>query len=48
MVYRSGRDMLADIMRGDRSSLDAWWRAVSARNTGFIVQDHTTVCEVFK
>jgi hypothetical protein len=32
----------------DRESLDAWWRAVSARNAGLVRQDHTTVCEVFK
>jgi hypothetical protein len=32
----------------DRASLEAWWRAVSARNAGAIKRDQQTVCEVFK
>jgi hypothetical protein len=32
----------------DREALDAWWRAVSARNAGSIRSDHQTVCEVLK
>jgi hypothetical protein len=32
----------------DRWSLEAWWRAVSARNGGMAGRDHQTVCEVFK
>ena len=35
-------------LRCDRKALDAWWRAVSARNTGMISRDHRTVCEVLK
>jgi nucleoside-triphosphatase THEP1 len=32
----------------DRSALEAWWQAVSSRDTGVIAQDHLTVCEVLK
>jgi hypothetical protein len=32
----------------NREALDAWWLAVSARNTGAIGRDQQTVCEVFK
>jgi Protein of unknown function (DUF2478) len=35
-------------LRCDRAALDAWWRAISARGTGHLAQDHHTVCEVFK
>jgi hypothetical protein len=35
-------------LRCDRTALDAWWRAVSARNTGVVGRDHQTVCEVLK
>jgi hypothetical protein len=35
-------------LRCEREALDAWWQAVSARNTGTIGRDHLTVCEVFK
>jgi len=35
-------------LRCDRKALDAWWRAVSAQNTGMISRDHQTVCEVLK
>lgn len=35
-------------LRCDREALDAWWSAVSARNAGFVPQDHQTVCEVLK
>jgi Protein of unknown function (DUF2478) len=35
-------------LRCERTALDAWWRVVSAKNTGPIGQDHTTVCEAFK
>jgi hypothetical protein len=35
-------------LRCDRAALEAWWRAVSARNAGLVRQDHQTVCEVFK
>jgi hypothetical protein len=35
-------------LRCDREALDAWWQAVSARNTGPIGQGHQTVCEAFK
>ena len=35
-------------LRCDRKALDAWWRAVSARNTGGIGRDHQSVCEVLK
>jgi Protein of unknown function (DUF2478) len=32
----------------DRSALEAWWQAVSSRDTGGGAQDHPTVCEVLK
>jgi hypothetical protein len=35
-------------LRCNRASLEAWWSAVSARNTGMVRQDHRTVCEVLK
>jgi len=35
-------------LRCDRASLDAWWRAVSARHSGFASRDPQTFCEVFK
>jgi hypothetical protein len=35
-------------LRCDRASLDAWWRAVSARNSGLAGRDQQTFCEVFK
>ena len=35
-------------LRCDRGALEAWWRAVSARNSGVVGRDHQTVCEVFK
>ena len=35
-------------LRCDRKSLEAWWCAVSARNTGMVGRDHQTVCEVLK
>jgi hypothetical protein len=35
-------------LRCDRAALEAWWNAVSTRNTGFIGNGHRTVCEVFK
>jgi len=35
-------------LRCDRKALNAWWGAVSARNTGTIGRDHHTVCEVLK
>jgi hypothetical protein len=35
-------------LRCDRAALEAWWQAVSARNTGLVGQHHQTVCEVFK
>jgi hypothetical protein len=35
-------------LRCDREALDAWWRAVSARNIGPVGQEHQTVCEAFK
>jgi len=35
-------------LRCDRTALDAWWRAVSARNTGVVGRDYQTVCEVLK
>jgi hypothetical protein len=31
-----------------RESLDGWWQAVSARNSGGIRQDHRSVCEILK
>jgi hypothetical protein len=35
-------------LRCSREALDAWWSAVSARNSGFASQDQETFCEVFK
>ena len=35
-------------LRCDRASLDAWWNAVSARNSGLAGRDQQTFCEVFK
>jgi hypothetical protein len=35
-------------LRCKREALEAWWRAVAARNAGTIGRDHLTVCEVFK
>jgi Protein of unknown function (DUF2478) len=35
-------------LRCDRKALEAWWAAVSARNTGMVGRDHQTVCEVLK
>ncbi len=35
-------------LRCDRRALDAWWSAVSARNTGTSGRAHQTVCEVLK
>lgn len=35
-------------LRCEREALHAWWNAVSARNAGFVPQDHQTVCEVLK
>ena len=32
----------------DRNELDAWWRAVSAGNTGMVGRDHQTVREALK
>jgi hypothetical protein len=32
----------------DRRSLEIWWDTVSARNGGFIPQNHQTVCEALK
>jgi nucleoside-triphosphatase THEP1 len=32
----------------NRSSLDAWWRAVSTRTAGVFGATHVNVCEVFK
>ena len=32
----------------DRTALEAWWSAVSARNAGMTRRDHLTVCEVLK
>jgi hypothetical protein len=32
----------------DRTTLDAWWRNVSLRNTATIASDHTSVCEALK
>jgi nucleoside-triphosphatase THEP1 len=32
----------------DRHSLEAWWRAVSTRNSGAFMTPHVTVCEVLK
>ena len=35
-------------LRCNRRALDAWWRAVSARNASTIRLEHQTVCEMFK
>lgn len=35
-------------LRCDRSALNAWWQAVSARNRRVVGRDHQTICEVFK
>jgi hypothetical protein len=35
-------------LRCNRKALEAWWRAVSARNTAPIKHHHRTVCEVLK
>jgi Protein of unknown function (DUF2478) len=35
-------------LRCDRASLDAWWRAVSARNDGLAHRNQQTFCEIFK
>ena len=35
-------------LRCDRGALDAWWQAVSTRNTGPLDDRHPTVCEILK
>jgi hypothetical protein len=35
-------------LRCNREALDGWWSAVSARNAGFVPQDHQSVCKVLK